>query len=165
MSLWLRLYPRAWRERYGAEVEELLASEPRTLRLWLDLVAGAIDAHTNPQWTPATTPEGERPGMSTFLTCRSRRGYPARAQRASAALMLASTLLLVLLYAGLKALYGKNLMTEALLFATFNIGLLVSGLPTFLASYPLRVRVWLLALGAAGFYVFFLGVAALAAQI
>jgi protein-S-isoprenylcysteine O-methyltransferase Ste14 len=45
----LGLYPRAWRERYGAEVaalaEELIASGDTTVaRTWLDLAAGAVIA-------------------------------------------------------------------------------------------------------------------------
>jgi hypothetical protein len=40
----LRLYPRAWRERYGEEVTDLVASRPARLRTVLDLLAGAADA-------------------------------------------------------------------------------------------------------------------------
>ena len=49
MSWLLKLYPRAWRRRYGAEVEELLASQPRSFQLTIDLLAGAVDAHWKPQ--------------------------------------------------------------------------------------------------------------------
>jgi hypothetical protein len=45
----LRCYPRAWRERYGDELADLLAREPRSPRLALDLALGAIDAHLHPQ--------------------------------------------------------------------------------------------------------------------
>ena len=40
MTWMLRLYPRLWRRRYGDEVALLLASEPRSFRLFLDLFAG-----------------------------------------------------------------------------------------------------------------------------
>ena len=50
MKWLLRLYPQAWRQRYGEEVAALLVSEPQTLRVALDLVAGAIDSWINPQW-------------------------------------------------------------------------------------------------------------------
>jgi len=49
MTWLLRLYPRAWRRRYGAEIEELVASQPRSLQLAIDLLGGAIDAHWKPQ--------------------------------------------------------------------------------------------------------------------
>lgn len=40
----LRLYPKAWRDRYGEEVADLVASRPARLRTVLDLLAGAADA-------------------------------------------------------------------------------------------------------------------------
>ena len=51
MTWLLKLYPADWRRRYGAEVEELVAAQPRTLQLVLDLLAGAVDAHVKPQVT------------------------------------------------------------------------------------------------------------------
>jgi hypothetical protein len=49
------LYPRAWRERYGDEYTELVAAlaadDPslyRQLRLAVDIIGGACDAHLNP---------------------------------------------------------------------------------------------------------------------
>jgi hypothetical protein len=55
MSALLRLYPSAWRERYGAEFAELLAARPPSLRDRLDIVAGAVDARLHPQLAGAPT--------------------------------------------------------------------------------------------------------------
>ncbi len=41
----VRLYPRAWRRRYGPEFAALLARQPLTPREVCDVVAGALDAH------------------------------------------------------------------------------------------------------------------------
>lgn len=41
----LHLYPRPWRERYGAEVADLLASSPRPLRDVGDLLVSAAALH------------------------------------------------------------------------------------------------------------------------
>jgi hypothetical protein len=49
---WLRLYPRAWRERYGAELLAVLESGPFTGRTRLDLLRGAFDAHVHPLIPP-----------------------------------------------------------------------------------------------------------------
>ena len=53
----LRLYPGAWRRRYGHELAILLEDRPPTARDRVDLVRGAIDAHLHPieplRW-PAT---------------------------------------------------------------------------------------------------------------
>jgi len=44
----LRLYPRAWRQRYGAEVGRMLDDSQAGLREAPDLLAGALDAHLHP---------------------------------------------------------------------------------------------------------------------
>jgi hypothetical protein len=49
MSGLIRLYPRAWRERYGDEFEALVAERPPTLRDRADIVRGAVDARLFPQ--------------------------------------------------------------------------------------------------------------------
>lgn len=50
MSTLIRLYPAAWRARYGAEFEDLLAERPPTGRDLLDIVVAAIDAHETDGW-------------------------------------------------------------------------------------------------------------------
>ncbi|MDB5058178.1 MAG: ATP-dependent protease [Chloroflexi bacterium] len=46
MKPWLvRLYPRAWRQRYGADFAALLEQQPLTAGTVLDVVRGALDAH------------------------------------------------------------------------------------------------------------------------
>jgi hypothetical protein len=62
MNAILRLYPRAWRERYGDEVEALLDEHPASLLDQLDLIRGALDARLHPQ-VPGTdvAPEQEIP--------------------------------------------------------------------------------------------------------
>ncbi len=49
MSRLLRLYPAAWRERYGAELRDLLTERPPTRRDQVDLARGALDAWLHPQ--------------------------------------------------------------------------------------------------------------------
>ena len=43
------LYPRAWRERYGDELEAVLEADGLGLRTRFDLVRGALDAHLHPR--------------------------------------------------------------------------------------------------------------------
>lgn len=45
----LRLYPRAWRERYGEEFAALLGERPASPRDTFDIVLGALDAHLRPR--------------------------------------------------------------------------------------------------------------------
>src|SRR6185437_2256850 len=60
----LRLYPRAWRQRYGPEFTALLEQQPLTPRSVLDVVRGALDAH----WT------ARRRQRSQEVRLQSRRG-------------------------------------------------------------------------------------------
>jgi len=48
----LRLYPRAWRDRYGDEVASTLAEHRVTYRTALDLFLGAFDAHLHGDLLP-----------------------------------------------------------------------------------------------------------------
>jgi len=63
MSRLLRLYPRAWRVRYGEELADLVASRPLGFGGSIDLVRGALDAHRHPELVdPEITPAiGEGP--------------------------------------------------------------------------------------------------------
>ncbi len=58
----LRLYPAAWRARYGDEFAELLASRPPRLSDQLDILLGALDARINPQLGAAPASELALPG-------------------------------------------------------------------------------------------------------
>ena len=49
MSVLVRLYPPAWRARYGLEFEALLAERPPSMRDRVDIVVGALDARLSPQ--------------------------------------------------------------------------------------------------------------------
>ena len=51
--MWLRLYPREWRDRYEREVRAILEERPATLPLRADLARGALDAHVHPLTPPA----------------------------------------------------------------------------------------------------------------
>ena len=61
----LRLYPLAYRRRYGAEIEALLEDSPGGALTVLDLLRGAVIAHARPA---ATRHRGARPRMSA---CRA----------------------------------------------------------------------------------------------
>jgi len=41
----VRLYPRAWRDRYGAELETLLDDAPTSVGVIADVAHGALRAH------------------------------------------------------------------------------------------------------------------------
>jgi hypothetical protein len=49
MSAFIRLYPKAWRERYGDELIALLEDRPARPLDIFDLLFGALDAHLHPR--------------------------------------------------------------------------------------------------------------------
>jgi len=49
VNRYVGLYPRAWRERYGDELQAVIEAERIGLRARLDLLRGAIDAHLHPE--------------------------------------------------------------------------------------------------------------------
>jgi len=61
MNTLMRLYPRAWRERYGDELVALLEEHPATLADLVDLMRGAFDARLHPQVPGASAPDKEMP--------------------------------------------------------------------------------------------------------
>ena len=67
MKALVRLYPRAWRDRYEAEVIDLLDQRRPSFRDALDLVVGAVDAHLHPQVGSAVIPWTWRlPGLAVL---------------------------------------------------------------------------------------------------
>ncbi|TDD21330.1 hypothetical protein [Nonomuraea diastatica] len=52
----LSLYPNAWRQRYGEEVADLVASRPVRVRTVLDLIGGAADAWLHHRRIPGRRP-------------------------------------------------------------------------------------------------------------
>jgi hypothetical protein len=69
MTRLVRLYPRPWRDRYEAEVLDLLEQRPPSIGDAVDLVRGAVDAHLHPQAERASMPWTHRlPGLAILAT-------------------------------------------------------------------------------------------------
>ena len=69
MTRLVRLYPRPWRDRYEAELLDLLEQRPPSIRDAVDLVRGALDAHLHPQAERASMPWTHRlPGLAIMAT-------------------------------------------------------------------------------------------------
>jgi len=68
MTRLVRLYPRAWRDRYQDEFLALLAERPPTWGDLVDTVRGALDAHLNPQAETEPSPWTHRiPGLLALI--------------------------------------------------------------------------------------------------
>lgn len=96
----LRLYPCAWRRRYGEGFLELVAPQPWSVALVVDVVAGAIDAWISPQVSAAMQASIEKENGKMFaktlkLGCAVRTAdFTPAEQRKSVVVMLTSTLVL-----------------------------------------------------------------------
>jgi hypothetical protein len=132
MKALLRLYPRAWRARYGEEFAELLASERPTPRFVFDVLAGALDARLNPQLghhlaaaqNPArarTAREGIAMIGELEFRCRTPAGITRRQAWLQAFAFLGMTLGLSVLYGLAKSAYGPLLWVEAFGMAIFPL--------------------------------------------
>jgi hypothetical protein len=149
-SALLRLYPRGWRRRYGAEMAAMLEAEPLTLRTATDLVAGAIDARLNPHWMRGPAAASAK---GTTMTTRMFRCAPAGVtgrdlRWRSAAWMIGGSLAFVLTSFLANVAWDDSSLSEALLLAAFPASLMMSSECTYLKPYSRAVRITL-ALGGA----------------
>jgi hypothetical protein len=143
VQLLLRLYPRAWRERYGEEIEQLLATQPLTPWAAIDLVSGAIDARLSFSSRMARQSAGEGVVVINALK-RScvRRSFPftVRDGLIGAGAFVAGTALLAWLGASLRQHGRADLATYVhamSLFATLTLTMPF----TFLKGQPWRAQV------------------------
>jgi hypothetical protein len=110
----LRLYPPAWRRRYGREIAALLDGQPASFGTAVDLVAGAVDAWVNPQsstTTSAAHSEGDAAMIARNLQLRcAGEGTPyTRADAVkAAAVTVGGTLLSMLVLTWAIRRYGPN---------------------------------------------------------
>jgi hypothetical protein len=161
----LRLYPPSWRRRYGDEMEDLLAHQPITVRTAVDLLAGAIDAHLNPQRrteNSESTHEGVRV-MTKAWTCSS--AIAPKDARRSAAWMVGGSLGLIAFAIALQLQIGRNALSESLVYSAFPASLMLSTECTYLKRYSGAART-LIAVGGAALVVLVLwGAVAIAYRI
>lgn len=114
MTWLIRLYPPAWRRRYGRELAELLATQPASFRTAIDLVAGAVDAWLNPQSSTtalAAESKGEAAMIAKMLQLRytgNGSDYTGADALKAAGVTIGGTLAIVLALNWVMAHYGKN---------------------------------------------------------
>ena len=146
MTWLIRLYPPAWRRRYGRELAELLAAQPMSFRTAVDLLAGAVDAWLNPQSSTAITTTGANGARAMLpkMLQLSSGGYGPEVTVAdslkAAAVTIVGTLALVAVLTGAIKLYGKNPYFESLLAMGWLLPFLFSQHYTYLKGRPARVQ-------------------------
>ena len=146
MTWLIRLYPPAWRRRYGRELAELIATQPASFGTAIDLVAGAVDAWLNPQSSTAATAadaKGAGAMVPKMLQLRCAGHGPdvtAADALKAAAVTIGGTLALVLALTWAMARYGNNPYLESLLIVSWLVPLLFSQRYTDLKGRSGRVQ-------------------------
>ena len=131
MKWLLQLYPPRWRQRYGAELAELIASRPFSIGGTLDLLAGAIDAWIHPELIAPVTSDakGESSMMAKMLHLRCA-GYgpdvTSSDKMKGAGVILGGTLTLTLLWLWGQWKFGGSTYLRALSTMDFLLPYLVS---------------------------------------
>jgi hypothetical protein len=146
MTWLVRLYPPAWRRRYGRELAELISTQPASFGTALDLVAGAVDAWLNPQSSTAAAvadPKGAGAMVPKMLKLRCAGHGPdvtAADARKAAAVTIGGSLALVLALTWAMAHYGRNPYLESTLLVSWLMPFAVSQHYTSLKGRPGRVQ-------------------------
>lgn len=153
MTWLLALYPRRWRRRYGAEVTEMLAGRGFSLRIAIDLVAGAIDVWLHPSETlaaasAAASGKEEMTMMNRILRfdCAGAYGSGVSKEDAwkSGLSMIIVTLALTLAWIPLRLRVGEGPVVDSLGMLPFFAGLMVSMRYTYLKGRSAAVQVILI---------------------
>jgi len=125
----LRLYPRAWRERYGEEFLEFVGPGRLRLQQVIDIVSGAVDAHLSREVRRSTAPEGGGGAlMLTSLKAACARTGPRITTRdgvIGAAVMIVASLVFVALGTVLKR-QGWESASEVVISLSYSASLLLA---------------------------------------
>ena len=143
MSWLLKLYPRGWRQRYGGEVQALVASEEPSLRLYLDLLLGAVDARLNPQWNPAPSSLKGHSEMNAIKRLAHTADFTLTDHGKSAFIMIAASALFVSVGVAIDKIVGEGLLSKSLIYAAFPMAMVLSSRGTYLRAYS-RPVIWAL---------------------
>jgi hypothetical protein len=153
----VRLYPRRWREKYGEEMEHVLADQPVTLRLIVDVLAGAVDAHINPQVSSKATNAPDARGgtaVTKLLTHCQPQDITASDYSRSVVVLFGTTIVLAMLHIQLKRALGDHPFVDAFGASTFPIAVLASSWGTYFKRYSLAAKLsFVLGLGALVFLI------------
>jgi hypothetical protein len=139
-----------WRRRYGDEVAAMLADQRFSLRVAVDLIAGAIDTWLHPAATlaaaaAATPPTEEEKHMLTKmlrLECAQSASALTTADHVKSALsLIACTAILTLAWTGLVRRFPDNPWVESLSALPILFGVLYSTRYTYLKDRSASVQV------------------------
>ena len=139
MRALLRLYPKAWRDRYGDEFAGILAAQRMSPRLLLDIIGGAVDARLQPQ---VRANKGEVMTMKLLKRCAA--GGPQlskREERIGAGAMIGFSLLFASLYVWASYVYKDNAIVDAVGVMAFPAAVVATMPFTYLKGQSRRAQI------------------------
>ena len=116
-------------------MEALLETQPVTLRLLTDVLAGAIDAHTSPQQGRVNHEEGEAKVITTMFRRCAAVEITTQDRSRSIAWLVGGSLFLAVASLLLQIYIGRSPFSEALLYGAFPAALMLSNQSTWLKRY------------------------------
>jgi hypothetical protein len=169
MKWMLHLYPARWRERYGDEFSAVLARQHASLGLFVDVFAGAIDAHLHPQIQLSDSNQikgGDTMTLEMFHRCALGGPKLSPAERRIASrLSILSALAIAILYLVLTKIYREAPAVQAVFWTSVLF-------PNFIYQQTvyLKKRLWMtqalvLAAGLSAMYLFMLAVCVTASKL
>jgi len=173
MKWLLRLYPAPWRERYGEEFAAVLAHQRPSIGLVLDVIAGAIDAHIDPQIQQSNLQQdnlqhshgGDRMTIAMLQRCSV--GGPKLSpseRRIASRLAIFSALAMATLYLVLTKIYRGVPAVQSVLYTSICSSFIYQQV-AYMRNRPWRVRAVILVAELATLYLFFLAVCLVANKI
>ena len=174
MNWLLRLYPAQWRNRYGEEFAAVLAQQPASVGLFLDVLSGAIDAHLHPQIQHSSMKQSDSKQiegddtMTTQMLQRCMAGGPklsAQDQKVASVFMIASALVMATLYIVLAKMYHHAPAVEAVGYSSFPAMWLVYEQTAYLRKRPWYTQVLIAFALLAGMYLFMFGMCVIASKL
>ena len=146
MTWLIRLYPPAWRRRYGRELADLISTQPASFGTAIDLLAGAVDAWLNPQSSTAAVaadPKGTGAMIPKMLKLRGFGcgvNYTTADSFKAAAVTIGGSLVVVLALMWAKMIYGDNPYLESLAVTLWLVPMLYGQTYTELKGRSGRVK-------------------------
>ncbi|MGA7907007.1 MAG: hypothetical protein WCA16_06325 [Candidatus Sulfotelmatobacter sp.] len=174
MNWLLRLYPVRWRERYGEEFRAVLASQPASVGLVLDVLAGAVDAHLYPQIHHTQIQQSDSISiqgddtmtLAMFQRCAAGGPNVSRQDRCIASLYaIVSALMIAAVYLALTRIYRGAPSVQALLYASFPFTALVEEQTAYLRKRSWPTQAFVMGGGFLGIYLLMLAVCAVASKL
>lgn len=167
--IWLlRLYPEAWRKRYGEEFAAILAGQHASLGLIMDVLGGAVDAHLHPQIQVQQSELTKGDTMTAEIMKRCAAGGPtlSKQEQIRAVIgMLLSSLVLAAIYAALRKIYHNIPAVEALGYTIFPAMLLFYGQMAYLRKRNFATQLVLMVIMMGVLFLIMWAVSTLAANL